>query len=107
MILYDDFICQTGFFDILHTLQGGIHHIYFSTGLIKMLSGYPDDQVVAESFCSLEQIVVTLVEEVEGAIGDYFCHLCYPTLGILYNIPWKFKRYFLVSLFFILYNSRI
>lgn len=74
IVLDDDLICKSGYFDGLDMLQDIIAHIEFTASPVETVARHANYEVIAELFCPAEEVDVTLMEEVVGAVGDDFGH---------------------------------
>ena len=74
MVFNKNFVGKTGVLYVLDALGKRVHNVELSAGFVVLLGGNADNKVVAQFLCALEQIPMSLVEQVKGAVGDDFFH---------------------------------
>ncbi len=84
VFFYDDLVGQSRGAHRLNALHEGLLHIDFSTGLVEVVCGYTDDQIVPQCLGALEQANVAIVQQIVGSVSNYSRHLSGP---VFYNRP--------------------
>lgn len=74
VILDDDLIRKAGFLHVFDPRHDRIHEIQLSARLIEMLRRHTDDQIVAERLRPLEELIMSLMKEVEASVCDHLRH---------------------------------
>ena len=72
IVLDDDLIGISGCFDSLDTFQNIIADVELTASPVKAIARHANYEVIAEFFCPAEEVDVTSMEEVVGAVGDDF-----------------------------------
>ena len=80
MILNNNFICKARSTDIINPVDQGVDNIQLSSGFIILLGGDPHDQVIPQRFCSLQQIIMSFMKQIERSVCYYFPHLRHSSL---------------------------
>ena len=82
MIFNDNLICKTGFLDILYAFRKGIDYVQLSPRLIVLLCRDTDDKVITQCLCIFQNIIMSLMEQIEGTVCNNLFHVFLPIRNI-------------------------
>ncbi len=75
VVLNDDFVGVACGLDGLDTLEDVVAHIELAATTVEAVAGDSDDEIVAQLLGSAEEVDVSLMQEVVGAVGNDFDHI--------------------------------
>ena len=74
IFLYNDLICKTCFPDILNPFQEAVLNIQLTAFNIITLAGDSHDQIISQLSCPLQNIIMSLMEQIKSTISNDSFH---------------------------------
>ena len=74
MVLNDHFVYTSKAADIGDSLFKRINHTVFAPMIGILLRSHPDNEIISQRFCPLQQSFMAFMEQVEDTIGNDFFH---------------------------------
>ena len=78
VVLHNDLVRKPCPFYVFDPLIQGIYDIQLSPGLVVLLRGNADDQIIPELPGALQYIIMTLVKQIKGSVSNDLFHLSVP-----------------------------
>ena len=75
VVLDDDFVGIACGLDGLDSLEDVVAHVELAATAVEAVAGDTDDEIVAQLLGSAEEVDVSLMQEVVGAVGNDSCHM--------------------------------
>ena len=70
----NNFVGNTRLPYTFYALNERLLYVYLSTCTVEIVGGNAHDKVISQRLCPLQQAYMAFVNEVEGAVSNYFLH---------------------------------